>query len=91
MTRETLKQALDALQSYNQYITPLTTTLGGPPVPTVHSTSYKVQNAIHALQRELTKAPAAWRADHNDGQGWTYYDDRWPSVVIPETAQPLYT
>lgn len=91
MTRETLRTALQALQSYNQYITPLTNAFGGPTVPTTDSTSYKVQVAIQMLERELAKNPVAWRADHNDGQGWTYYDDRWPDVVIPDTAQPLYT
>ena len=91
MTREALKHALEALQSYNQYITPLTNAFGGPTVPTTDSTSYKVQVAIQMLERELAKTPAAWRADHNDGNGWTYYDDRWPSITIPDTAQPLYT
>lgn len=90
MTRETLRIALEALQSYNQYIAPLTKAFGGPTVPTADSTSYKVQVAMQALERELDSFPVAYRYDHQDGQGYCYYDDRWPKESIPETAEPLY-
>lgn len=34
--------------------------------------------------------PVAWRFDHKDGQGYCYYDERWPAEFIPQDATPLY-
>lgn len=43
-----------------------------------------------ALEEALSADPVAWRADHKDGNGWCYYDERWPAEFIPQTAEPLY-
>ena len=45
--------------------------------------------AIAELRKSFEQ-PVAWRADHKDGNGWCYYDERWPAEFIPQTAEPLY-
>ena len=89
MTRDALQKALEALESYDQYIQPLTDVFGGPPtVPVKDSTSYKVQQALFAIKEALMESPAAYRIDQGDG--YTYFDDRWPSVFVPEKSEPLW-
>ena len=53
MSREAMKQALEALESYHGYMEPLTTVFGGPRVPAEQSTTGKVEKAITALRQAL--------------------------------------
>lgn len=43
-----------------------------------------------ALEEALNEPPVAYRFDYKDGQGFCYYDDRWPNFYIPQDAEPLY-
>lgn len=43
-----------------------------------------------AIEQAEQAQPVAWRFDHKDGQGYCYYDERWPAEFIPQDATPLY-
>jgi len=55
---ETLKLALEALESYHGYMEPLTTVFGGPRIPAEQSTTGKVERAITAIREALAEQPA---------------------------------
>jgi hypothetical protein len=58
MSKETMKLALEALETYYGYMEPLLTVFGGPRVPAEQSTTWKVEQAITALQEALAEQPA---------------------------------
>jgi hypothetical protein len=50
---DTLKIALEALETYHGYMEPLLTVFGGPRVPAEQSTTWKVEQAITAIKEAL--------------------------------------
>ena len=52
-TGRVLQQALQALETYEQYIHPLSNYFGGPEVPREGSASAKVEDAIAAIRQVL--------------------------------------
>jgi hypothetical protein len=90
MSIEVMRQALEALESYEQYIQPLTNCFGGPEVPREGSASAKVKDAITALRAAIEQAekPMAWF--HADNYKTRFTTD--PSEdMIGKYWQPLYT
>jgi len=55
MTKEALKLALEALETYYGYMEPLLTVFGGPRVPAEQSTTWKVEQAITAIKEALAQ------------------------------------
>jgi hypothetical protein len=35
------------------------------------------------------RTPVAWRKNYQNS-GYTYFDERWPSVFVPEKSEPLW-
>ena len=58
MSKEAMKLALEALETYYGYMEPLLTVFGGPRVPAEQSTTWKVEQAITALREALAEQPA---------------------------------
>jgi hypothetical protein len=58
MSKEAMKLALEALETYHGYMEPLTTVFGGPRVPAEQSTTGKVERAITSLRQALEEALA---------------------------------
>jgi hypothetical protein len=96
MSKEAMKQALEALETYHGYMEPLTTVFGGPRVPAEQSTTGKVERAITSLRQALEDAlakqeqgePVACVVPH----GATMRLE-WASVDAAHNAKigPLYT
>lgn len=55
MTQEALKLALEALETYHEYMEPLLTVFGGPRVPAEQSTTWKVEQAITIIKDVLAQ------------------------------------
>ena len=58
MSKEAMKLALEALETYYGYMEPLLTVFGGPRVPAEQSTTWKVEQAITSLREALAEQPA---------------------------------
>ena len=69
MSIEVMRQALEALESYEQYIQPLTNCFGGPEVPREGSASAKVKDAITALRAAIEQA------EHTEPREWVELTD----------------
>jgi hypothetical protein len=82
MSIEAMRQALEFIQATNRNSSFLL-------VP-----ESNLNKVILALRQSIEQAeqaqPVAWRFDHKDGQGYCYYDERWPAEFIPQDATPLY-
>jgi hypothetical protein len=94
MSIEVMRQALEALESYEQYIQPLTNCFGGPEVPREGSASAKVKDAITALRAAIEQAekPVAWRWKEVKGEfvgDWVLTEIEPPPYVTE--SMPLYT
>jgi hypothetical protein len=64
MSKEAMKLALEALETYHGYMEPLTTVFGGPRVPAEQSTTGKVETAITSLRQALEEALAKQEPDY---------------------------
>ena len=56
MSKEAMKLALEALETYHGYMEPLTTVFGGPRVPAEQSTTGKVEKGIKFLRQAIAEA-----------------------------------
>ena len=97
---EAMKQALEALESYHNYMEPLTTVFGGPRVPAEQSTTGKVEKAITALRTAIAEAesraseqaekqePVAWMVDVDiaNYQGQSEY-----RTILAWNAKPVWS
>jgi len=65
-----MEQALEALETYHEYMEPLLTVFGGPRVPSEKSTTYKVEKAIIAIKEALAQQPQneVRGLSHSNGQ-----------------------
>ena len=55
MSKEAMKLAFEALETYYGYMEPLTTVFGGPRVPAEQSTTGKVETAITSLRQAIAE------------------------------------
>jgi hypothetical protein len=68
MSKEAMKLAFEALETYYGYMEPLTTVFGGPRVPAEQSTTGKVETAITSLRQAIAEAekqePVSYTTGH---------------------------
>jgi hypothetical protein len=88
MSITAMKQALEALVEYKQYIQPLTDYFGGPKVPKEGSTSAKVNAAITSLREAIEQAEQAqqWQSTADKVQ---LKKEPAKGGLLPEQAQPM--
>jgi hypothetical protein len=92
MSIEVMRQALEALESYEQYIQPLTNCFGGPEVPREGSASAKVKDAITVLRAAIEQAEKPQRAcsgcdktNNSDSMWAVYCVDCWnKTAALPD-------